>query len=162
MTPVATWSLFISIGCLKFMEIVKYKFSYLEALLRTWEEATTVGHPFLSQNFVKSEKKNIEFIYFPNGDTWLVLMKGKVVGFTILHGSEVGTLYIDPELHGREIEYAQMNKAQAIHRDLIVEVFKDNDIAIKLYTRFGFRFLREYLHADTWVTILCLELKTTT
>ena len=139
------------------MEIRRYRSSDLKSLIHTWEIASQVGHPFLSEEFLKSERKNIPAVYLPNGDAWVALVNGNVVGFTILHGNEVGALFVDPEFHGSGIGYALMDKAHGLHHELKVEVFKENAIGNKFYSRYGFSVVREYFHQETGMMMLCLE-----
>jgi putative acetyltransferase len=139
------------------MEIRKYNSEYLDNVVSIWESATKVGHPFLSEEFVSSEKKNIPAVYIPNGNTWVAVIQKNVVGFVILHGNEVGALFVLPEFHGHGIGYALMNKAHEIHNELKVEVFKENAIGTKFYSRYGFNLVREYLHKESGMVMLCLE-----
>ena len=139
------------------MEIRHYESTDLELLLRTWELASQVGHPFLEKDFLKSEKQNIPATYLPNGDAWVALIDGRLVGFTILHGNEVGALFVNPKYHGNGAGYQLMNKARELHGHLKVEVFKDNLIGNKFYSRYGFALKREYLHQETGMKMSCLE-----
>lgn len=139
------------------MKIQKYKSEYLKDVIATWESATKVGHPFLSKEFVNFEKKNISSVYIPNGNTWVTIIQNKVVGFTILHGNEIGALFVHPKFHGHGIGYALMNKAHEIHNKLKVEVFKENFIGTKFYSRYGFILVREYFHKESGRIMLCLK-----
>ena len=139
------------------MEIRQYKSKYLNGVISTWESASQLGHPFLSEEFLKSERENIPTVYLPNGDAWVALVKGHVVGFTILHSNEVGALFVNPEFHGHGIGFALMNKATELHTQLKVEVFKKNIIGTKFYLRYGFSLIREYFHEESKMMMLCLE-----
>lgn len=139
------------------METRQYQSTDLVELIFTWEQATQVGHPFLSKEFIESEKKSIASEYLPNGDAWVAVIQGHVVGFTILHQNEVGALFVQPEFHGLGVGYALMLKAHQLHDALKVEVFKENVIGTQFYLRFGFKYVREYLHQESDREMLCLE-----
>jgi putative acetyltransferase len=139
------------------VEILKYRPEYLDSVVRIWESATKIGHPFLSEEFISSEKKNISSVYIPNGNTWVAVIQNNVVGFTILHGNEVGALFVLPEFHGHGVGYALMNKAHEMHKELKVEVFKENAVGITFYSRYGFNLVREYFHKESGIVMLCLE-----
>ena len=49
-----------------------------------------------------------------------------------------------------------MDKAQALHGDLEVEVFKENSIGCAFYFRYGFELLKETLHEPTGQQLLRL------
>lgn len=139
------------------MKIRQYEPTDLELLLSVWELASEVGHPFLSEEFLKSERQRIPSQYLPNGDVWIAAVDGRLVGFTILHGSEVGALFVNPRYHGNRIGFGLMNKALELHDKLQVEVFKDNSIGYKFYSRYGFVLKREYLHRETGMIMSCME-----
>ena len=139
------------------MQIRQYNSRDLNGVIRTWELASEVGHPFLSEEFLQTERANIPAVYLPNGDTWVALVRGGIVGFVVLHGNEVGALFVKPALHGRGIGYALMNKARDLHPLLKVEVFKQNQIGNKFYARYGFKLVGEYMHVESAMMMLCLE-----
>jgi len=141
------------------MEIRQYESTDLELLLGVWELASKVGHPFLSNEFLKSERQRIPSQYLPNGDTWVAIVNGELVGFTILHSNEVGALFVNPRDHGNGVGFGLMTKAQELHDQLKVEVFKDNLVGYKFYSRYGFALKREYLHKETGKVMLCMEYK---
>ena len=78
----------------------------------------------MTDEFIAQERKNIAEIYMPNTDTWVAELDGEVKGFIALMGNEVGAIFLQPVCHGRGIGKALMDKAQALHGDLEVEVFK--------------------------------------
>ncbi len=141
------------------MEIRQYRDSDLKDIIQIWEAASAVGHPFLSKTFLESEKKNIPARYLPNGDAWVAVYEGRLAGFMILHGNEVGALFVKPDLHGLGLGYSLMNKANELHKQLKVEVFKENLIGLPFYSRFGFKLLDEYFHDETGMIMLVLEKK---
>ena len=139
------------------MEIRKYKNGDLDGVISTWENASKVGHYFLDKDFINSERKNIPAKYLPNGDCWVAEEHNLVIGFMILQGNEVGALFVDPKCHGEGVGYSLMNIAQEQYGDLRVEVFKQNSIGRKFYSRYGFNLIREYHHKESDKAMLCLS-----
>jgi putative acetyltransferase len=139
------------------VQVREYRESDLEAVISSWEEATRLAHPFMTDDFISQERKNIVEIYLPNTDTWVVEMDNKVEGFIALMGNEVGAIFLQPDFHGRGAGKALMDKAQELHGDLEVEVFKENDIGRKFYSQYGFKLLGEKLHEPTGQQVLRLK-----
>jgi len=137
--------------------IRQYKESDLKGVLSSWENASKIAHPFLSQSFLEQESYNIPNVYLPNTDTWVADIKGRIVGFIALMGNEVGALFVEPEYHGCGIGFALMNKAKTLNNCLEVEVFKANAIGCKFYSNYGFRPLLEKVHADTGEQVIRLQ-----
>ena len=139
------------------MKIRHYKNSDLDDVLSSWEKSTRLAHPFMSDEFIAQEKINVAEIYIPNTDTWVVEIDGKVEGFIALIGNEVGAIFLQPEYHGKGVGKTLMDKAQELHGDLEVEVFKENSIGRKFYSSYGFESLDEKLHEPTGQKVLRLK-----
>tara|TARA_R110002072_G_scaffold247353_2_gene406496 strand:- start:46159 stop:46602 length:444 start_codon:yes stop_codon:yes gene_type:complete len=139
------------------VKIRQYMDSDLDAVLDSWEVATRMAHEFMTDEFIAQERKNVADIYIPNTDTWVAEVDGKVQGFIALMGNEVGAIFIQPHCHGRGVGKALMDKAQKLHGDLEVEVFKENAIGRKFYIRYGFEHLEDKLHEPTGQQLLRLK-----
>lgn len=139
------------------MQIRQYKDSDLKAVLDSWEVSTRLAHEFMTDNFIVQERKNVAEIYMPNTDAWVVEIDGEVQGFIALMGNEVGAIFLQPACHGKGIGKALMDKAQEIHGDLEVEVFKVNFIGRSFYSKYGFEQLEEKLHEPTGQQVLRLK-----
>ena len=139
------------------MNIRHYVESDLDAVLSSWEIATRLAHPFMTDAFIARERLNVAEVYMPNTDTWVIEVEGSVAGFIALMGNEVGALFLQPKYHGRGAGKALMDKAQELHGDLEVEVFKQNSIGRKFYSQYGFEYLEEKLHEPTGQQVLRLK-----
>jgi putative acetyltransferase len=137
--------------------IRQYKESDLEAVLSSWEGATRLAHPFMTDEFLVQERKNTAEIYLPNTDTWVVEIDKEVVGFMALMGNEVGAIFLQPEHHGKGAGKALMDKARELHGELEVEVFSANSIGREFYSKYGFEFLEEKPHEPTGQQVLRLR-----
>lgn len=139
------------------MQIRQYKDSDLDAVLSSWETATRLAHPFMTDEFIAQERINVAEVYMPNTDTWVVDINGNIEGFIALMGNEVGAIFLQPKYHGKGVGKALMDKAQELHGDLEVEVFKENSIGLKFYSKYGFEQLEEKLHEPTGQQVLRLK-----
>jgi len=137
--------------------IRQYKVSDLEGVLNSWEVATRLAHPFMTDEFIAQERANVAEIYMPNTDTWVAELEGEVKGFIALMGNEVGAIFLQPNCHGQGIGKALMDKAQKIHGNLEVEVFKVNNIGRNFYSKYGFEQLEEKPHEPTGQQVLRLK-----
>jgi putative acetyltransferase len=139
------------------VKIRQYVKSDLEAVLSSWESATRLAHPFMTDEFLAQERKNTAEIYLPNTDTWVLEIDEEVVGFIALMGNEVGAIFLQPEHHGIGAGQVLMDKARELHGDLEVEVFAENTIGRKFYSKYGFKFPEEKRHEPTGQQILRLR-----
>jgi len=111
----------------------------------------------MTDEFIARERINTKEIYLPNTDTWVAECDGKVQGFIALMGNEVGAIFLKPQFHGMGVGKALMNKAQELHGDLEVEVFKENAIGREFYKKYGFEQVKETQHEPTGQTLLRLK-----
>jgi putative acetyltransferase len=139
------------------VKIRQYTKSDLVSVLDSWEVATRLAHDFMTDDFIAQERKNVAEIYLPNTDTWVAEVDGEVQGFIALMGNEVGAIFLQPSCHGKGIGKALMNKAQELHGDLEVEVFKENSIGRAFYSKYGFEQLEEKYHEPTGQQVLRLK-----
>ncbi|TWT42609.1 putative N-acetyltransferase YjaB [Thalassoglobus neptunius] len=139
------------------MRIRKYESGDVPAILKTWERATRLAHPFLEEDFLDQERKNIPELYLPNAVTWVAEVDGAVIGFIALLGNEIGGLFVEPSYHGTGIGRALVDKVQTDNGTLEVEVFSENSIGRRFYTRYGFVEMEEKLHELTGQKLLRLK-----
>ncbi|MBL4781842.1 MAG: GNAT family N-acetyltransferase [Porticoccaceae bacterium] len=143
------------------MLVREYRNSDLAAVLSSWETATRLAHPFMTDEFIAQERINVAEVYMPNTDTWVVDIDGNVEGFISLMGNEVGAIFLDPKHHGMGAGKVLMDKAQELHGDLEVQVFKENSIGRKFYSRYGFKHLGAKMHEPTGQQVLRLKFTAT-
>ena len=136
--------------------IRRYRDADLADLLEVWYAASRVAHPFLTEEFLDQERGNIVEVYLPKAETWVFEKDRRVAGFLSLLGNEVGAIFVRPELHGRGIGRALMDRAMEVHDRLEVEVFKENEIGRAFYDRYGFKPIREHVHEETGHEVLRL------
>ena len=138
----------------------QYTEADLNSVLSSWENASKIAHPFLTDEFMDKERYNIPNVYLPNADTWVADVNGTVVGFIALIGDEVGAIFVEPEFQGVGIGSALMNQARELHGDLEIDVFEANSIGRKFYSSYGFKPLLEKIHEETGNKVLRLKLTT--
>ena len=126
--------------------IREYEQDDLADVLRAWETASAIAHPFLTEEFLAQERRNIPELYLPNAETWVAERDGKVIGFIALLGNEVGAIFLNPEFHGQGVGRAMMDKAQELRGSLELDVFKENNVGRNFYAKYGFEIMSESVH----------------
>ena len=141
------------------MIIRKYTHTDLFAVLDCWAVSTRIPHPFMSDEFIAKERENIAEHYIPNTKTWVIELNNKISGFISLIENKVVALFLYPDFQGKGLGKALMDKAQEIHGDLAVEVFKSNSNARGFYSHYGFEYSSESFHELTGQEVLHLKFK---
>lgn len=130
----------------------------LDELLAAWAAASEIAHPFLSQEFLATERDNIPNLYLPNAETWVYESNAQVVGFIALIGNEVGAIFVHPSHQRKGVGHGLMDKAKELRGELEVEVFVKNTIGRGFYARYGFKPIEEKRHDQTGFDLLRLRL----
>ena len=113
--------------------IRKYRPGDRDAVLGVWAAASTLAHPFLDEEFLEQERREIRNTHLPNAETWVWESEGRVVGFISLIGIEVGAIFVEPGLQRSGIGSALMDHARRLRGKLEVEVFSENEIGRAFY-----------------------------
>jgi putative acetyltransferase len=135
-----------------------YQATDVDEVLGVWARASALAHPFLSQEFLESERRMIPDVYLPNAETWVCEASGHVVGFISLLGHEIGGIFVDPDVQRSGIGRALMGHARALRGELEVEVFARNLLGRAFYATLGFEVMHEEVHAETGFDVLRLRL----
>ncbi len=126
-----------------------YQESDVEDIIDLWYQASLVAHPFLSENFLKEERRKIRDVHLPNSQTWVYEEQGKPVGFISLIDKEVGGIFVHPSMHRRGIGKALMDKACSMHDSVELDVIEANSIGRAFYSKYGFVPIRKFTHDET-------------
>jgi len=139
--------------------IRKYKEKEIPLLIKIWEKAAKIAHPFLSDDFTKMVKKAMTEMYLPKSETWVYEEFGIVVGFISMAENEIGGLFILPDYHSKGIGTSLVKHISQFHNELEVEVFNENKIGKPFYEKIGFRIMKEYLQEETNQKVLRMTYK---
>lgn len=137
--------------------IREYKPDDIEQLLDVWYRASKVAHPFLTEEFLESEKIQIQYMYIDQTETWIYEAGKTLIGFVSMIENDVAALFVDPDEHRKGIGRLLLDHVINNRNLLTVDVFKENRIGINFYKKYGFEFVKEKMHIETGN--LLLEMK---
>lgn len=140
------------------MTIRLYQAADQVALLEVWYRAAVIAHHFLPAEHFEQERQAIACRYLPVAETWVYEDQGQVVGFISLLGQTVGGFFADPEMQGKGVGRSLMDHAVQLRGPLNVEVFEQNEIGRRFYSRYGFVPVSKSCHDETGLTLIHMEL----
>jgi len=117
-----------------------------DGLLRSWEAASRLAHPFMKDQFIAEQRMAVAKKYLPNTVTDVAIINDEIVGFISMMGNEVGAIFVDPSYHGKGVGRALMDIPAAIHETLEVDVFEKNAIGRPFYEGYGFKEISRYTY----------------
>lgn len=139
--------------------IRRYSEEEIPQLLRIWEAAAIIAHPFLDEPFHQFVKTAMAETYLPNSNTWVYENEQGIIGFISMNGDEIGGLFVDPGHQSKGIGGQLVKHMIPKHAPLEVEVFKRNTIGLPFYVKHGFEVINEYFHEESGQDVLRLRLQ---
>lgn len=110
-----------------------------EKLSAIWLEASLKAHPFIGELRLLEQRQLIEEEYLPKAETWVASHSGEAVGFISLLGSFVGGIFIAPTHQGRGVGRTLIAHALELKGELSLEVYTENEQAVRFYASLGFK-----------------------
>jgi putative acetyltransferase len=129
-----------------------------EAVIEVWYAASLLAHDFVPASFWKTQKQNIRHKYLPVAQTWVYEQDGQVVGFMSLLENYIGALFVHPDHQGQGIGTQLIDHAKAMHRVLLLDVFKQNTRSLHFYEKCGFEVTAENIDAATGCDNLSMQM----
>lgn len=137
--------------------IRKYENQDERRIIEIWLSSSSLAHPFLDTAFVEKIKKDMKEIYLPNAETWVYEYNDNVIGFISMIGNEIGGLFVQPDQHSKGVGTKLVNFIGGFHKELEVEVFRDNKIGRAFYAKYGFKMIKEYFHEESKQVLLRMK-----
>lgn len=115
-----------------------YSDADVDDVLDVWHAASLVGHPFLSDDFLRAERQRLAEQWLPASEAFVFEEAGRVVGFVAMIGHEVGGLFVAPDWQGQGIGRQLLDHVRLSQPVLELNVFEANTRARRFYEAYGF------------------------
>ena len=107
-------------------------------LTAIWYAASRISHPFLPDDLLLRQRREISEKYLPETETWVAARNGDPVGFIGLIDQFIGGLFVSPDVQSLGIGGRLLDHAFALKSKLALEVYAANTRAVAFYRRHGF------------------------
>lgn len=125
-----------------------------------WLESTVQGHSFLPCAYWEKNFPVVRDQYLPLAETTLYMEDGQILGFlSLIDGSFIGALFVDPAHQGKGVGRALMEEAQSRYPQLTLAVYAQNTGAIGFYQKMGFQAVAEQPNEDSGLPELLMTWK---
>lgn len=125
---------------LQMLEISTSQADDLPVLVDIWRRSVQATHHFLSAEDFRAIEEIVAALYLPQVPVLVARDgNGQVVGFMGLTGSNIDSLFIDPEVRGQGFGRQMIAHAQEVCGDVLtVDVNEQNEQAVGFYRKMGF------------------------
>jgi putative acetyltransferase len=122
-----------------------------DAVIRIWLDASRLAHDFVEPGFWEKQEEQMRRQYLPASEVWVYDddLTGEVVGFAALRDHFVAALFVDPARQGEGIGFQLIEKIKSKHRQIDLNVFKENEPSVAFYRRQGFTTVGEGVDPHT-------------
>ncbi len=122
-----------------------------DAVIRIWLEASKLAHDFVEPGFWEKQETEMRHRYLPGSEVWVYDddLTGEVTGFVALRGNFIAALFVEPERQGEGIGFQLVEKIKKTHREIELNVFKENLPSVAFYERQGFSAIGEGIDPHT-------------
>ncbi len=107
-------------------------------LTEIWHLASRLSHPFLPEELLLRQRREISEKYLPETETWVAVVNNAPVGFIGLIDQFIGGLFVAPEAQSAGIGSRLLGHAFNRKGKLALEVYAANHRAVAFYRRHGF------------------------
>lgn len=111
----------------------------INTLSAIWFEASLIAHPFIGRERLLAQRRLIEDQYLLNSETWVACRENVPLGFISLLGTFIGGLFVAPGQQGQGVGRKLIDYALDKKGELTLEVYTQNERAVRFYTNLGFR-----------------------
>ncbi len=118
-------------------------------IIDIWSSSSSLAHPFLDIVYVEKVKKDMKDLYLPNTETWVFEENNEIIGFISMIENEIGGLFVNPEKQSKGVGTTLVNFIDKFHKEIEVEVFRNNAIGRAFYDKYGFKVIKEYFHEES-------------
>ena len=107
-------------------------------LTRKLQEGMKDEAELASERWLIDQRRVIEEKYLPNAETWVACRMGEPVGFISLLDTFIGGIFVAPDQQGQGIGRKLIAHAMGRKGVLSLEVYTQNEQALRFYTALGF------------------------
>ncbi|MFA6807818.1 MAG: GNAT family N-acetyltransferase [Eubacteriales bacterium] len=141
--------------------IRRYRAKDEDNVLRIWYLTSLEAYPFILPQFWLEHIQIVKNEYLSQAEIYVIGKDNEIAGFISLMGNYVGALFIDSKYQKKGLGTVLLDYAEKLKNNLYVDVYKQNNIAMNFYKKYGFYEQREKLQIETgcMVTTMVLNRK---
>ncbi len=128
----------------------------LDVVMKIWLDTNTKAHDFIPQNYWQDNYEEVKRM-LPEAELFVYENNHKIQGFIGLMDHYIAGIFIDSGCQSQGIGKALLDQAKKIRSDLSLQVYKNNEGAVRFYVREGFTVVREQMDENTGETELVME-----
>ncbi|SHN30300.1 GNAT family N-acetyltransferase [Gracilibacillus kekensis] len=123
----------------------------LDQLMEIWLNANLEAHAFVGKEYWLAKEENVRKL-LPQAMLYVAFSKQKIVGFIGISDVYIAGLFVEHSFRKQGIGKALLEYVKQLSDQLTVHVYKENEQAVRFYSKNGFRVIQEANEVETGVT----------
>lgn len=136
--------------------IREFKGNDLNSIMRLWLETNIAAHSFIDENYWKSNYDNVKQM-MPEATIFVYEENNYIQGFIGLSGNYIAGIFVETNCQSKGVGKALLNHIKARNAELLLQVYKKNNRAVRFYLREEFVIVNEQIDKNTNETELVME-----
>lgn len=127
----------------------------LDDVMTIWLNTNTNTHDFIPKNYWQDNYEEVRRM-LPEAEIFIYENNHTIQGFIGLMDYYIAGIFIDSGCQSLGIGKALLDQAKKIHSNLSLQVYKNNEGAVRFYVREGFSPVKEQMDENTGETELVM------
>ncbi len=128
--------------------IREFKTKDLDDVMKIWLDTNTNAHDFIQKNYWQDNYDEVRRI-MPEAEIFIYENNQTIQGFIGLMDDYIAGIFIDSGCQSQGIGKALLDHAKKVHSNLSLQVYKNNEGAVRFYVREGFSLVKEQMDENT-------------
>ncbi|EOI1184357.1 N-acetyltransferase [Raoultella ornithinolytica] len=141
--------LILELNIMSSIEIRQANIHDFSKLTDIWFNASVKAHDFIPEIYWEYNKAQMQDIYLPMSEVYLVENVNNIYGFIALVENTIAAIFVSPEQQGKGIGKLLINHAKGIRDNLELNVYQQNTNSVRFYKSVGFKVVEETLDEET-------------
>jgi putative acetyltransferase len=129
----------------------------ISTVVELWYETSIKAHDFISKEYWKDNKAEMQEKYIPNSETYVAELDKKIAGFISLMDDYLAAIFVKQEEQGKKIGTTLLNYVKTSKEKLQLKVYSKNTKSIEFYKTNGFSVQSESIDENTGEKELLME-----
>ncbi|WP_313071559.1 N-acetyltransferase [Lacrimispora sp.] len=128
--------------------IREFKTKDLDDVMKIWLDTNTNAHDFIQKNYWQDNYDEVRRM-MPEAEIFIYENNQTIQGFIGLMDDYIAGIFIDSGCQSQGIGKALLDHAKKVHSNLSLQVYKNNEGAVRFYVREGFSLVKEQKDENT-------------
>jgi len=136
--------------------IREFKENDLNSIMRLWLETNITAHSFIDEYYWKSNYDNVKQM-MPEAKIFVYEENNSIKGFIGLSGNYIAGIFVEILCQSKGVGKALLDHIKERNPELLLQVYKKNNKAVRFYLREGFVIANEQIDKNTNEIELAME-----